>query len=134
MDVDLFAEAIREAKKHLLKYFGKLEVPLGDIQRHIRGDKSYPMAGAPDVLAAMHADHYKDGILKTRHGESYIELVKFSDEGVEIESVNTFGASSKKDSPHYVDQMELFVNQKTKKMTLDRETIFKEAKSIYNPK
>jgi len=134
VEVDLFAEAIRAAKKHLLKYFGKLEVPLGDIQRHIRGDKSYPMAGAPDVLAAMHTDYYKDGILKTRHGESYIELVKFSDEGVEIESVNTFGASSKKDSPHYADQMELFVNQKTKKMTLDRETIFKEAKSIYHPK
>jgi acyl-homoserine-lactone acylase len=134
VEPDLFAESIREAKKHMIKHFGKLEVPLGEIQRHIRGGKSYPMAGGPDVLAAMHTDYYKNGILKTRHGESYIELVKFSENGVEIETVNTFGASSKKDSPHYTDQMELFVAQKTKKMTLDKETIFREAKKIYHPK
>ena len=50
-----------------------------------------------------------------------------------IESVNTFGASMHPDSPHFKDQMELFQQQRTKKMTLDKKEVLKQAKKIYNP-
>jgi len=59
--------------------------------------------------------------------------VRFSENGVELETVNAYGASNRKDSPHYTDQMELYVDQKLKKMTLDKATIFNEAESIYHP-
>jgi len=68
-----------------------------------------------------------------RHGDSYIELVRFSKDGVEIESVNAYGASNKKDSPHYTDQMEMYVNQRTKTMTLDKEKVMSEAVRKYHP-
>jgi len=47
--------------------------------------------------------------------------------------VNCFGASNHADNPHYADQMELFLQQKTKVMTLDKTTVLKEAKRVYHP-
>jgi len=126
--------AMRFAKKHLLKHFKTIHVQLGDIQRHIRGDVSLPIAGGPDILAAVHTEFHDKGILKASAGDSYIELVRYGKDGIEIETINCYGASNKKDSPHYTDQMEMFVNKQTKTMTLDKETIFKEAVRNYHPK
>jgi len=126
--------AVRFAQKHLLKYFKTVHVPLGDIQRHIRGDVSMPVGGGPDILAALHTEFHDKGIMKASAGDSYIELVRYGPDGMEVETVNCYGASNKKDSPHYTDQMKLYVNNKTKKMTLDKETIFKEAVRKYHPK
>lgn len=137
----LLAEALRFGRDHLLKHFGKLDVPLGEVQRHVRGipgknpnAKNLPVAGAPDVLAACYNEPYKNGQFKMRAGESYIEMVKFTPAGVEIETVNAYGTSAHPESNHYTDQMELFVNQQLKPMSLDKEKIFKEAIRIYHPK
>jgi acyl-homoserine-lactone acylase len=86
------------------------------------------------VIAAVASQPYKDGKVRAYQGESYIELVKFSKEGPEIETVIPYGASNHPESPHYTDQMELFVHQQTKKMTLDKATILKEAERIYHPR
>ncbi|MCU0392620.1 MAG: penicillin acylase family protein [Thermoflexibacter sp.] len=126
-------EGLKYAKKHLLKYFKTLDVPLGDIQKHVRGSRELPMSGLKDVLAAMSSKPYKNGQFRTDAGESYISLVQFSDKGVEVETVNAYGASNKKESPHYTDQMEMFVNQQLKPMTLDKEKVLKEAIRIYHP-
>jgi len=131
---ELVVSAVDFAQKYLMKHYKTVHVPLGDIQRHIRGDVSLPVAGAPDVLAALGIDYHDKGVLKAIHGDSYIELVRFSENGVEIETVNCYGSSNKEGSPHYTDQMELYVNQQTKKMTLDKDVIFKEAVRIYHPK
>ncbi|PCH96366.1 MAG: peptidase S45 [Bacteroidetes bacterium] len=133
LDEAIVVEALTFAKEHLKKHFKTVHVPLGDMQRHIRGDVSLPVGGGPDILAAMHVDYHKKGILKSRHGDSYIELVRFSKDGVEIETVNAYGASNKEDSPHYTDQMEMYVNQRTKTMTLDREKVMAEAVRKYHP-
>jgi acyl-homoserine-lactone acylase len=66
-------------------------------------------------------------------GDSYIQMVRFSDTGAEIESINAYGASAKAGSPHYTDQMSLFTQQQLKPMTLDRELILKNAERIYHP-
>jgi acyl-homoserine-lactone acylase len=47
--------------------------------------------------------------------------------------VNTFGASSDPDSPHYADQREMYQAQKTKVMTLDKAEVLKNAKRVYRP-
>ena len=61
-------------------------------------------------------------------------LVKYPSEGLPIiETVNNYGASNHSDSPHYDDQMELFVNQQRKSMTLDINLVRKEAVRIYHP-
>jgi acyl-homoserine-lactone acylase len=50
-----------------------------------------------------------------------------------IRTVNAFGASTHADSPHYNDQMELWAEQKTKLMTLDKTEIYDNAENIYHP-
>lgn len=129
------AQAIQQSKSFLLEKYNTLSVPLGEFQRHIRGDKSLPLGGGPDVLGAMYSKVLEDGTHKGVAGESYIELVRFSEnEEVEIESVHAYGSSAEPESPHYDDQMELFVNQKLKKMTLNREEVLRQAKTVYSPK
>ena len=127
-------EAITVAQNHLNEHFGSGKVPLKNLQRHTRGNVDLPYAGGPDVLAAVTTKPYKDGRIRAVSGDSYIQLVRYTDEGVQIESINAYGASAKPDSPHYTDQMELFTKQQLKPMTLDKETIFKEAEKIYHPK
>ena len=128
-----YAEALRAAKHHMLQYFGSLRVPLGDVQKHVRGNVVLPVGGVPEVLAASITQPYKNGMRRTYVGDSYIELVRYSKDSVQIESVNAFGASAKPDSPHYTDQMQMFVDQKLKPMTLDKDAIYRDAEKIYHP-
>ena len=126
--------ALRDTKNYMIKYFGKLNVELGEYQKLVRGKNELPSFGLPDVVTAMHSKNYKDGKVKVVAGESYIELVKFSKNGVEIESVISYGNSEKEESIHFDDQMEMYLNFKTKKMTFDRDKIYKDSERIYNPK
>lgn len=128
-----YVEALRKAQKHMLKHFGKIRVPLGEAQKLVRGDVELPIGGAPDVIAASMSSDYKDGMLKVDVGDSYIMLLKYSKDSVEIETVHAYGSSANPDSPHYTDQMEMFVNHEYKKMTLDKHEVFAKAKKIYHP-
>jgi acyl-homoserine-lactone acylase len=130
----IIIEAISYSQNYMKKHFDRSPVKLGELQRHSRGKVDLPVSGGPDVLAAMKAIERKDGRLRADSGDSYIELVRYSAVGVEIESINAFGASAKPDSPHYTDQMEMYVNRQLKKMTLDKEMVYKNAESIYHPK
>ncbi len=131
---NLIAQMLRDVKAYMVKYFNKTNVSLGEYQKLVRGDKEIPIWGMPDVITAMTSSKHKDGKIKIVHGESYIQLVKFSDGKPYIESIMSYGNSENPDSPHFDDQMEMFTKFKTKKMTFDKEVIYKNAKSIYRPK
>lgn len=123
-----------EAKKNMLQHFGHLGAPLKAYQVHQRGNKELPTDGGPDQWNAKYANDYKEGKVKVWIGESYILLVKFSPDGQhEYWSISPYGASNKPDSPHYTDQMEWYVQKKLKRMTLDKETIYRQAERIYRP-
>ena len=124
---------ITKAKAELLEKFGQLEVEIGEFQRHIRGDVNIPLGGGPDVLAAMYSLEQDDGQYKGFAGDSYIELVRFGPDGVEIESVNAYGSSANEGAEHFTTQMELFAGQKLKKMTLDKEEVLRTAVKVYSP-
>ena len=133
LDEAKLVAAIAHAQNHLQKHFGSAKVPLGSLQRHTRGGVDLPYGGGPDVLAAVRSRPFRDGRLRAYTGDSYIQLVRFSADGPEIESVNAYGASAKPGSPHYTSQMELFVNQQLKPMTLDKEQVLKNAVRLYSP-
>lgn len=126
-------EALVLTKKYMLKYFKTLEVTLGDYQKLVRGSKEIPIFGLPDIVTAMASIPHKDGKVKVVSGESYIELVRFTPDGPEIESIISYGSSDHSDSPHYNDQMELYANFKTKKMTLNKENVYLNAIKRYHP-
>ncbi|MBT8317532.1 MAG: acylase [Lutibacter sp.] len=124
---------ITEAKKELIANYGSLEVELGKLQRHSRGNVNIPIGGAPDVLAAMYAKKQEDGTYRAHAGESYIQLVRFGENGVEIESINSYGASSKENAENSTTQMNYYADQKLKKMTLNKDEVLKTAVKIYSP-
>lgn len=129
----LLLQALRETKAYLLKHFKSTKVTLGTYQKLVRGTKELPIFGLPDVITAMSSQPYKNGKVKVVSGESYIELIRFTEEGPEIESVISYGSSDHPNSPHFSDQMSLYSTFKTKKMTLDKEQIYAEAEKIYHP-
>lgn len=133
MTPSMCVEGLQYVKEHLLTHFGATDITLGEYQRLERGNWSIPLPGLPDVLAAMYSTPTENGRVKGWIGECYIALAKYTTNGPEIETVNVFGASNRKGSPHYADQMELFQRQKTKKMTLNRDQVYKEAEVIYHP-
>ena len=121
-------------KKRMKKYFDSTTVKLGDFQKLVRGDKEIPIFGMPDIITAMNASKYKDGKVQVTHGESYIQLVKFSSKGTEIESIISYGSSDNEESPHYDDQMEKYSKFQTKKMSFNRDWVLNNSKRIYNPR
>lgn len=129
-----YVKALYWAKDQIDMYYGG-EIPkLGEAQRHVRGDINLPLAGFPDALAANYNEPWKDGRYKPWVADSYTHFAQWK-EGklVRMETLHPFGASNRPDSPHYTDQMQLYADQKTKPMTLDKEKIMAEAKSIYHP-
>ncbi|MAJ50249.1 MAG: peptidase S45 [Flammeovirgaceae bacterium] len=128
-------ESLHHAHNYLLDNFGKIQVSLGEYQFLVRGNKALPMRGLGDVLAAMYSRPYRDGKVKGVAGESYIMLVRYPITGLPIiETIHSYGASNHPDSPHFNDQMEMFVEQKRKSMTLDIDIVRQNAESIYHPK
>ena len=137
MDVDdnLFVEAVTNANDHLMEYFQTLDVTLGELQVHVRGDKEYGVNGFADVLAANYNMPYTNGRFKTFVADSYVQFAQWKNgEDVSLETLHPYGASNREWSKHYSDQMELYVNQQTKKMTLNKESIFANAEEIYHPR
>jgi acyl-homoserine-lactone acylase len=130
---EIILSAVSDIKTYLIKHFGKVKVTLGEFQKLVRGDKELPIWGLPDVITAMSSRPYEDGKHKVFAGESYIGLVRFTKDGPVMESVISFGNSDDPFSDHYTDQMEMYSNFQTKKMTFDKEEIYRKAKSIYNP-
>jgi len=127
--------ALTKAKRLLKRTHGTIDVPLGEVQRYIRGDKSLPADGLREVLRATDTKLYKKskGIYRVTGGDCYFQFVRFTPEGPEIKSINAYGSSAREDSPHYNDQMEYFAKHKMKPMTFDKEEILKNAERKYHP-
>lgn len=132
---EMAVDALRKAKKLLVKTHGSINVPLGTVQRLIRGDVSLPAHGLREVPRATDTKLHdkKKGIYKVTGGDGYIQVARFSKDGAEIRSINAYGASNREYSPHYTDQMEMFTNHEYKKMPLDRTTLEKDAERVYHP-
>jgi acyl-homoserine-lactone acylase len=127
-------EIVKVSQKQLIEEFGTIQVPLKKLQVHKRDDVEMAIDGLPDVIAPMYTMKMGEGLKeKTYVGESYILLARFGEGLPKLESIMPYGASSKSDSPHYTDQMEMFVNKELKPMTLDKEKIYKNAARIYHP-
>lgn len=134
IDESDFPEAVRSAKNHFLKYFGKEDVTLGELQRHARGNVNVPLPGYSDVLAANYIVPAENGRYKGFVGDSYIQFVAFSKNGPEIiESLLPFGNSDRPDSKHYTDQMELYSKQQTKKLIFSKNIKDIKAERVYHP-
>lgn len=130
-----FVAALEATREHLDKYFDGRLMPLGELQRHVRSNVDLPLSGFPDALAANYNTPIEDGRFKPMVGDSYTHFVKWTPGQAlpHMETLHPFGASNRKDSPHYTDQMERYSRQETKVMTLDLEQMRERAERIYSP-
>ena len=130
---ELLIEAIRYAKKQLLKHHNSIDIPFGEVQRLMREEETYAVPGLPECLMAMVSDETKEGSLRAQNGDSFIMFAKFSKNGNSYETIVPYGESRRKDSPHLTDQMELYSKQQTKPVTLDKTKVLLTAVRIYHP-
>lgn len=131
---DLTVEGIRDAQKKLLKTYGTLTPTLRQTQYMARGKNQLPIAGLPETLAPAYLQHDNGGRIESELGDTYVSFIVFGKNGVErVETIVPFGSSNRPESPHFFDQAPLFVAQKTKVMTMDKNVILKNAKKTYKP-
>lgn len=128
---------LQEAVDEFKKRFGRIDPPLGDIQRLRRGNVDLPLFGGSDALRAttMWDADQADGKVRVRHGDSYIMLIRWDKNGGVIsESIQPYGAATTRpESPHYTDQMKLFVAGKYKPIHFEWADAVKHAKRRYRP-
>jgi acyl-homoserine-lactone acylase len=128
------AEAFAAASIYMNKYFGRDDISLGALQKLVRGDKELPLWGLPDLLSPQWTEQQKNGILKSVGGDGYIMFVRFKKDALPIiETVNMYGASAVPGNKHFDDQVNLYINQQTKKMTLDKQEVLRTAVRTYHP-
>ncbi|MBA3897331.1 MAG: acylase [Sphingomonadaceae bacterium] len=129
-------EKLREVVDRLMKGFGRIDPPLGDVQRMIHGSVDLPANGGTDTLrAATTWDPQPNGQMRVKHGDSFIMLVAWDKAGrVESRSIQPYGAATTRpDSPHYTDQMRMFVEHRFKPVHFERADLLAHAIRAYRP-
>ncbi|GGI68427.1 penicillin amidase [Polymorphobacter multimanifer] len=119
------APELRAAVDELMATFGTLTPSLGDYQRVRRGDVDLPVMGGPDALRAIYAPVAEDGRRVGNNGDGFMMVVEWPKDGaVRSESIHQFGAATiRTKSPHYNDQVALFVVEKWKPVLFDRDIV-----------
>ncbi|MGH6785672.1 MAG: acylase [Novosphingobium sp.] len=117
-------EVLTDAATHLVKYFGRLDPPLGEVIRIRQGKVDLPADGGGDTLrAATTWNVDPDGRLSIKHGDSFLMFVEWPKGGgpVTSQSIQPYGAATTRPaSKHYADQAELFVRHGLKPVHFTR--------------
>jgi acyl-homoserine-lactone acylase len=127
---------LREVVDALMKGFGRIDPPLGDVQRLRHGKIDMPASGGTDTLrAATVWDPQPDGRMRVRHGDSFIMLTSWDKAGkVQSQSIQPYGqAATRPNSPHYTDQMKLFEARQFKPVYFEQADLMAHAKRAYRP-
>ncbi len=130
-------EHLEQAVDHLNTHFGRIDPPMSDLVRLRQGDVDLPLKGGSDTLrAATTWEVDDDGRLSLVHGDSFIQWVEWPAPGkpgrVSSRSIQPFGsATTRPDSPHYTDQMQLFIDHKLKPVRFWRKDAEANAKRRY---
>ncbi len=129
-------EKLREVVDALMRGFGRIDPPLGEVQRLIRGKVDLPANGGTDTLrAATTWEPMADGRMRVKHGDSFIMLINWDKAGkVWSQSIQPYGAATNRpESPHYTDQMQLFIDRKFKPVHFEWADALAHAKRRYRP-
>jgi acyl-homoserine-lactone acylase len=124
------AEKLQAAADHLTTHFGRLDPPMANLLRLRQGEVDLPLDGGSDTLRASTTwDVDDDGRLSLKHGDSFIMWIEWAPgKRVVSRSIQPFGAASTRPaSPHYTDQMRLFVDHKLKPVHFWRDDLLAKA-------
>ncbi len=102
--------------KALAKTYGRIDPPLSNIISLQRGETVLPSFGGADTLRTATVSYSDNkGTLRVGGGDSFIMLINWDQQGrVSSQSIVPYGSSIDPASPHYADQMPLFVGKRFK--------------------
>ncbi|MEM1052586.1 MAG: acylase [Pseudomonadota bacterium] len=128
------AEHLQQAANHLMEHFGRLDPPMSELLRLRQGGKDLPLDGGSDTLRASTTWRVdEDGRLSLVHGDSFIQWVEWPADGrrVRSRSIQPFGAATTRpESKHFTDQMQLYVDHKLKPVHFFEEDVRANAESM----
>lgn len=126
---------VREAAAHVKQHFGRLDVPLREMVRLVRGDVDLPLDGGPDTLRAVNGDFDDAGRIVANAGDTFILLVEWDrDRRLTSQAIHQFGAAtSHPDSPHYADQAPLFATLRWRPVHFDEADLEGHIERRYRP-
>jgi len=128
--------AFADAVKILQSAHGRLDLPWGTVNRLVRGDASWPVAGGPDILRAIYPAALRaDGALHATAGDGWMALVEWDAAGnISADIIHNYGAnSSDPASAHFADQAPLFARQAFRRALLDPDAVLAAATQRYHP-
>ncbi|MCP5060398.1 MAG: acylase [bacterium] len=130
--LDTFRDAVAVLRQH----HGRLDPTWGEVNRFHRGDLELPADGGPDVLRALEAFVLdEDGTYSVKSGDSLVMFVEWDAEGKQrVETVHQYGSATlDRASPHFADQVPLFLSEGTKKVLWTLEELLPTATRDYRP-
>lgn len=129
---------LKRAKEFMLKNFGTIRVPWGEVHKLRRGDKALSIESFADLLSPSYPKaNIINGKLEfnPEHGDTYCMFVQYGKDGAEkIETLEPLGNSLNPTSKHYADQMEIFTKKQHKQMPFDKSYWLTHAETTYHPK
>jgi len=130
-------EGYKKAAPYLKEHFGRLDVEWQTVMRIVRGETDMGLDGGPDILRAIYdAEGPRDDHrLHAQAGDTLIMLADWAPDGtLSLETVHQFGSASQvPGSPHFDDQVPLYVDHEFKPTYMTREAIEQAASRIYEP-
>jgi penicillin amidase/acyl-homoserine-lactone acylase len=129
-------ESFVQAAQTLQRHHGRVDPPWGQVNRMRRGDLDLPVSGGPDTLRAVESFVLEDdGTYTANSGDCYLMFVEWDAQGqVRSESIHQFGSATlDARSPHYADQVPLFVAERTKPILLDEAELRQHLSREYRP-
>ena len=125
--------ALQETATLLMRRHGRLDPPWSWVNRMRRGALEPGVDGAPDVLHAVEGP-VADGRIAADAGDGLMFFVSFGKDGARSQSLHQYGsATSLPASPHYADQVPLFVTHQLKPVYLDESEIRAHLSREYRP-
>jgi len=130
--IDTFARAVERLRAR----HGRIDPTWAEVNRFRRGHLDLPANGGPDVLRALEDfSNDDDGELVPNTGDSFVMFVEWDRDGaIASESIHQFGSATLDGaSPHYDDQVEPFLAERTKPVRLDEADLRAHLEREYRP-
>ena len=128
-------EAFNWAVAETVRRYGSVDIAWGDVHRVRRGSVDVPVGGCASSLGCFRALAFTredDGKLAASGGDGWILAVEFSDVPRAL-SVLAYGESSRRNSPWFSDQAEMFARGELKNVAFTAADVDAQAIVRYHP-
>ena len=131
-DTKKITKRLKDSILKLKSNYGRFDVPLGEVQRLVRGDVDLPLDGGPGNMRAIYST-WENGKMVAKVGDCFVQIVEWDPEGnVKSESIHQYGSNtSDSSSPFFNNQSKIFSEKKMKPVYFNFDDIINNLHSKY---